>query len=347
MKNFKILNRKIGPKHKPLIIVELGINHNGKFSIAKKIIDKAKEAGAEIIKHQTHLPYFEMSEEAKKIIPVHTKDNIFKIISDCSISEKDERKLKKYVEKKKMIFISTPFSREAADRLYSMNVPAFKIGSGECNNYPLIEYICKFRKPIILSTGMNSIKQIKEAVEIIEKHKISYALMHTTNLYPTPYKLIRLNALKELKKKFPKAVLGLSDHTGDNYTSFAAVALGASIIEKHFVDNKSKRIGPDISASIDYYQLKNLIEGCNKIFTSLPGKKVPVKEEFSTMKFAFASVVSIKKITKGQKLTSKNIWVKRPGNGEFLAKDLKKLFGKIAKRDIKLNTQIKLKDVKF
>ena len=345
MPNFKISNRRIGLKYKPLIIVELGINHNGKFSIAKQIIDKAKMAGAEIIKHQTHLPDFEMSEEAKKIIPVHTKDNIFKIISDCSLSESDEIKLKQYIQKQKMIFISTPFSREASDRLNKMNVPAFKIGSGECNNYPLIEHICKFNKPIILSTGMNDIPQIKKAVKIMEKNKIPYALMHTTNLYPTPYNLIRLNALNQLKKAFPKAILGLSDHTGDNYTSFAAIAMGASIIEKHFVDNKKKRKGPDISASIDYHQLKDLIEGCNKIHKSIPGKKKPVKEEISTMKFAFASVVSIKDIKKGDKLSYKNIWVKRPGTGSFLANDFTKLIGKIAKRNIRSNIQIKKKDL--
>ena len=347
MLNFKISNRKIGLKYKPLIIVELGINHNGKFSIAKAIINKAKEAGAEIIKHQTHLPEFEMSEEAKKIIPVHTKKNIFKIISDCSLSEKDEIKLKKYIENKKMIFISTPFSREASNRLNKMNVPAFKIGSGECNNYPLIDHICRFRKPIILSTGMNDISQIKKAVRIIEKYKIPYALMHTTNLYPTPYNLIRLNALNQLKKAFPNAVLGLSDHTGDNYTSYAAIAMGASIIEKHFIDNKNKRKGPDISASIDYKQLKELIEGCNKIHRSIPGEKKPVKEELSTMKFAFASVVSIKNIKKGEKLSYRNTWVKRPGNGDFLAKDLKKLIGRFVNKNIRNNIQIKKKDIRF
>ncbi len=346
MDSFKIANRKIGSKFKPLIIVELGINHNGNLNVAKKIIDKAKKAGAEIIKHQTHLPEFEMSEEAKKIIPVHTKENIFKIISDCSLNEKQEVDLKRYVEKKKMLFISTPFSREAANRLNKMKVPAFKIGSGECNNYPLIEHICKFRKPLILSTGMNDISSIRKSVQIIEKYKIPYALMHTTNLYPTPYNLIRLNALKELKKNFPKAIIGLSDHTGDNYTSYAAIGMGASIIEKHFVDSKTRK-GPDIDASIDFKQLKNLIEGSNKIFLSLPGTKKPVQEEYSTMKFAFASVVSIKKIKKGEKFDYKNLWVKRPGTGYFLAADLKKIIGKYAKRDIQKNIQIKKKDLKF
>ena len=346
MYNFiKIGKRKIGENYTPLIIVELGINHNGKIGLAKKLISSAKKAGAEIIKNQTHIAEMEMSEEAKKIIPIHTKDNIYKIIDDCSLSEKQELNLMKYVKKQKMIFISTPFSREAANRLNKMNVPAFKIGSGECNNYPLIEHICKFKKPIILSTGMNDISSIKKAVQIMKKHKIQFALMHTTNLYPTPTHLIRLNALKEMKNAFPNIPLGLSDHTNNNLTSFAALGLGASIIEKHYIDKKS-RIGVDVPASIDFSQLKELIKGSKEIYKSLPGKKKPEKEELDTMKFAFASVVSIKKIKKGEKLNLKNIWVKRPGTGDFLAKDLKKLIGKTAKVEIKYNNQIKKNYIK-
>jgi len=346
MYNFiKIGKRKVGENYTPLIIVELGINHNGKIGLAKKLISSAKKAGAEIIKNQTHIAEMEMSEEAKKIIPIHTKDNIYKIIDECSLSEKQELNLMKYVKKQKMIFISTPFSREAANRLNKMNVPAFKIGSGECNNYPLIEHICKFKKPIILSTGMNDISSIKKAVQIMKKHKIQFALMHTTNLYPTPTHLIRLNALKEMKNAFPNIPLGLSDHTNNNFTSFAALGLGVSIIEKHYIDKKS-RIGVDVPASIDFSQLKELIKGSKEIYKSLPGKKKPVKEELDTMKFAFASVVSIKKIKKGEKLNLKNIWVKRPGTGDFLAKDLKKLIGKTAKVEIKYNNQIKKNHIK-
>lgn len=339
-KFFKIGKRKIGQNYPPLIIAELGINHSGKIDLAKKIIQSAQKAGAEIIKNQTHIAEMEMSEEAKKIVPVHTKENIFKIIKDSSLSEKQELNLMNYTKKKNMIYISTPFSREAADRLNRLNVPAFKIGSGECNNYPLIEHICSFNKPIILSTGMNDIKSIKRAVSIFEKNKIKFALMHTTNLYPTPSNLIRLNALNEMKKAFPGVPLGLSDHTGDNFTSFAAIAMGASLIEKHYVDKKT-RLGVDIPASIDFLQLKELIKGSKEIFKSLPGKKKPVKEELNTMKFAFASVVAIKKIKKGEKFNFKNTWVKRPGTGDFLAKDLNKVIGKTSKKEIKINTQIK------
>ena len=340
----KIKKRLIGDSYKPLIIIELGINHNGNLKLAKKIINEAKKSGAEIIKHQTHIPEDEMSLEAKKIRPPNANTNIFDLIKKCSISENEELKIKKFVEKKKMIFISTPFSRKSVDRLVKFNVPAFKIGSGECNNFPLIEYICSFKKPIILSTGMNDIKSIRKSVEIIEHNRLQYALMHTTNLYPTPHKLVRLNALLELKDNFPKAVIGLSDHTPDNATSIAAIAMGANIIEKHFIDTK-KRNGPDIRASIDKFQLKKLIDVSKKLFVAMPGKKIPIKEEKKTMKFAFASVVAIKKIKKNERFSENNIWVKRPGTGHFLADKYYYLLGKKSLRNISKNTQIKKKDV--
>ncbi len=336
----KIGNRFIGENYLPLIIVELGINHNGNLVLAKKLIMTAKKMGAEIIKHQTHIPDDEMSIEAKKIIPVHTTENIYNIISNSSLSYEQEKNFQMYVKKLGMTFISTPFSREAANRLNRMNVPAYKIGSGECNNFPLIEHICKFKKPIILSTGMNDINSIKKAVRIIESYKIPYALLHCTNLYPTPAKLIRLNAIDEMKKTFPKAVIGLSDHTGNNYTSFAALGKGVSIIEKHFIDTK-KRKGPDIKASIDKKQLKDLIVGSREIYFSLPGNKKPVKEEKKTANFAFASVVSNSYIKSGSILSKKNIWVRRPGNGDFKAEYYEKLLGKKVFKNIEKNTQIK------
>ena len=230
----KIKNRFVGEKFEPLIIAELGINHNGSLIQAKKLVDAAHRSGAEIIKHQTHVVEDEMTEEAKKIIPEHTKKNIFEIIKNCSLSERDEFELMNYVNKKGMIFISTPFSQKAVDRLVKFKVPAFKIGSGECNNYPFIKYIAKFKKPVILSTGMNSIKTIEPSVNILRDKKIPFALLHCTNIYPTPSKLIRLNSIKLLKDKFPDAVVGLSDHSRTIYPCFGAISLGASIIEKHF-----------------------------------------------------------------------------------------------------------------
>jgi N-acetylneuraminate synthase len=336
----KIGSRKIGPGFKPLVIFELGINHNGSLELAKKIVDSAIKAGAEIIKHQTHIAEDEMSLEAKKIIPMNANKNIFDLIEECSLNEKEELELKKYIEKKKIIFLSTPFSRKAVDRLIKFKVKAFKIGSGECNNYPLVDYIASFRKPVIISTGMNNINSIKKAVNILKKKKVQYAILHTTNLYPTKHSEVRLNALTQLKKIFPNTVIGLSDHTGDNYTSFAAVALGASIIEKHFID-KSSRKGPDISASVNTEQMSDLLRGVKLIHKAMPGGIKPILKEKKTAKFAFASVVSNVDLKKNQILDKNNIWVRRPGNGDFKAFQYYSLLGRKLKKNIKKNTQIK------
>lgn len=340
-----ILGRKVGLKHKPLIIVELGINHVGKINLAKKIIDCAKICGAEVIKNQTHMPYYEMSEEAKKIKPPNAKKNIYNLIKDSSLNKDEELEIYKYVKKKNMIFISTPFSREAADYLNNLNVPAFKIGSGECNNYPLVDHICKFKKPIILSTGMNDIKNIQKSVKIIKSYKIPYALLHCTNLYPTEPSQVRLDCIDEMKKIFPDAVLGLSDHTSNNFSAFAALGKGISIIEKHFIDDKKIRRGPDIKASIDKNQLQELIIGSRDIYLARGGKKDILPEERKVAKFAFASVVSTRSIVKGEKLNKNNVWVKRPGTGYYKAESYYKLLGKIAKRNIKINSQIKRNDI--
>lgn len=336
----KIGKRKIGPNFQPLVIFELGINHNGSLKLAKKIVDDAIKAGAEIIKHQTHIPEDEMSLEAKKIIPINANKNIFDLIDDCSLNEIEEMELKKYIEKKGAIFLSTPFSRKAVDRLVKFKVKAFKIGSGECNNYPLIDYIASFKKPIIISTGMNDIKSIQKAINILKKRKTQYAILHTTNLYPTKHSEVRLNALIELKKKFTNTVIGLSDHTGDNYTSYAAIAMGASIIEKHFID-KSSRNGPDISASVNTQQMIELIKGVNLIHKAIPGGIKPILREKKTANFAFASVVANKNLEIGTILNKNNIWVRRPGNGDFKAEEYYSLIGKKIKVKVKKNTQIK------
>ena len=336
----KIGTRKIGPNFRPLVIFELGINHNGSLKLAKKIVDNAIKAGAEVIKHQTHIPDDEMSLEAKKIVPINANKNIYDLIEECSLNESEEMQLKKYIEKKGAIFLSTPFSRKAVDRLVKFKVKAFKIGSGECNNYPLVDYIASFGKPIIISTGMNDVNSIKKAIKILKKRKVQYAILHTTNLYPTRHNQVRLNALKELKNIFPNIVIGLSDHTGDNYTSYAAIALGASIIEKHFIDNSSRK-GPDISASVNTEQMIKLIRGVNLIQKAIPGGIKPIPREKKTANFAFASVVANKDLEKGTILNKNNIWVRRPGNGDFSAEEYYSLIGKKIKLKVKRNTQIK------
>ena len=329
----EIQGRKIGIDYPPFVIAEIGINHEGSIKVAKEMVDAAYRAGAECVKHQTHIVEDEMSGAAKKVIPGNADVSIYEIMKRCSLNEEDEIALKNYVESKGMIFISTPFSRAAAERLERMNVAAYKIGSGECNNYPLLEHIASFNKPVILSTGMNTIKSVAKAVAIFEKSNVPLALLHTTNLYPTPVHLVRFGAMQELSEAFPKNVFGLSDHTLTNHACLGAVALGASILERHFTDHK-QRTGPDIVCSMDENDCKELIEGSNLIWQMRGGTKGPAKEEQVTIDFAFATVVTIKTIKKGETFTKENLWVKRPGTGEILAEEFNSILGKKAAIDI-------------
>ncbi|MDG2372385.1 MAG: N-acetylneuraminate synthase family protein [Flavobacteriaceae bacterium] len=345
MNFFSIKNRLIGDDYPPVVIAEIGINHEGSLTTAFEMVDSAIKSGAEIIKHQTHIVEDEMSFEAKQVIPGNANVSIYEIMKRCALSEEEEWKLMKYVEKKGAIFISTPFSRMAVDRLIKFNIPAFKIGSGECNNYPLIKYISKFKKPVILSTGMNSIESIRISVEILRKEKVPFALLHCTNVYPTPPEIVRIGAISTLKKEFPDAVVGLSDHTVSNYTCLGAVALGASILERHFTDNMD-RPGPDIICSMDPTALSDLIEGSLTIFKAKGNTKLPLKEEEATISFAYVSVVAIEDIPYGMPFTENNIWVKRPATGDFNSLDYEKLLGKYAATKIKKGFQIKKSDVK-
>ena len=336
---FEIAGRRIGYDYPPLIIAEIGINHEGSLEVAKAMAEAAKAAGAEVVKHQTHIVDDEMSSAAKKTIPGNATISIYEIMRRCALSENDEYKLKNYVEGLGMIFISTPFSRAAANRLHKWNVPAYKIGSGECNNYPLLEHIASFGKPVIMSTGMNTIASIAKAVDIFDEYGIPCALLHTTNLYPTPDNLVRLGAINDLIQAFPNKVVGLSDHTLSNHACLGAVALGASILERHFTDNMS-RPGPDIVCSMDVQACKELIEGANIIQRQRGGTKGPAAEEQVTIDFAFATICTIKPVKAGELFTKENVWVKRPGKGGILAEEYKNILGKTAATDIETDTQV-------
>jgi len=339
----EIAGRKIGAEYPPVVIAEIGINHEGSLVVAKEMVDAAFRAGVEIVKHQTHIVEDEMSGAAKKVIPGNSDVSIYEIMERCSLNEQEEFQLKEYVESKGMIFISTPFSRAAADRLRQWDVPAYKIGSGECNNYPLLEHIASFGKPIVLSTGMNTIKSIAKAVSIFEKHQVQYALLHTTNLYPTPNRLVRLGAMQEMANHFSDTTFGLSDHTLTNHACLAAVALGASILERHFTDHMD-RTGPDIVCSMDEENCKALIEGSHIIWEQCGGTKGPAKEEQVTIDFAFATVCSIKTIKKGEVLSIENVWVKRPGTGTIMAEHFNSILGKKATRNIENDEQLNWQD---
>lgn len=344
MKNY-LLNRIFGKFSKPLIVPEIGINHFGSLANAKKMVDEIKNAGAEIVKVQIHIPEEEMSKEADSIKPGNSNKSIYSVISKNCLSLENEKKLKNYIESKKLIYLATPFSFKAVDWLINNKVKIIKIGSGECNNLPLVDYIASFKRPIILSTGMNNLDTVAKSVKLIEKRKIPYALLHCVNLYPTDYKLARLKRILDLGKKFRKATIGYSDHTIGNLISISALSLGAKIVEKHFRLDKHKK-GPDISCSMNKNDLKNLIQDSNRIYQALSSKKKELKEENITKKFAFHSVVSKIDILKNTKFSCKNLTTKRPGIGDFPANKIKFLKNKFARHFIPKNTLIKKKHVK-
>ena len=336
-KNFNIGNREIGANCPPLVIAEIGINHDGSFEKAKKMVKNAFENGAECVKFQCHVIDDEMIQN--DVIPANATESIWEIMKRCSFSENQEIALKNYVEELDMIYLNTPFSRAAADRLEKMDICAYKIGSGECNNIPLLTHIATFGKPMILSTGMNDIFSISKSVNVLKKANIDFALMHVTSMYPTPYEDVRLGFLYELKTKFPDIVIGLSDHSFCNYTCFAAITLGASILEKHFTSDKNWS-GPDIPISISSPELKDLIFGSNAIFRALKNKKEILDGEKLTAKFAFTSVVTIKDIKKGDTFSMENIWVKRPGTGQIKAEFFDDILNKKSRKSVKKNSQL-------
>jgi sialic acid synthase SpsE len=329
--------RRIGPTHPPLVVAEIGINHEGDPRKAAQMIDDAAAAGCECVKFQTHIVEDEMIPNG--VVPGNAIESIWDIMARCALSEEAERNLKLHAESKGLLFLSTPFSRAAADRLERLGVAAYKIGSGECNNYPLVEHIARFGKPVILSTGMNSLESVAKSVAILRRHGIPFALLHCTSMYPTPYSAVRLGALGQLAERFPDAVIGLSDHSLSNYPCLGAVALGACILERHFTSDKAWP-GPDIAISMDPADLRQLIEGSRVIHEALGGQKDVLSGEAPTIRFAYASVVAIRDIAAGEAFSYENTWVKRPGTGEILAADLPRVLSHRAARDIAKDEQL-------
>ncbi len=338
-----INGRKIGKDYTPLVVAEIGINHGGDVEVAKCMVKQAYNSGAECIKHQTHFVEDEMTCEAKNIFPPNADISIWEVMEKCSLSKDDEIALKNFTENLGMIYISTPFSRSAADFLQDIDIPAFKIGSGEADNIPLIRHIAKFNKPIIMSTGMHSIESIRDSVEIIRQSGIEFALLECTNLYPSPPEIVSLKGISELKKEFPDAIVGFSDHSIGPHIALASVALGASIIERHFTDSRY-RVGPDIICSMDPSELKMIIEKANEIFITTKNSKSRSKEEESVYKFARSSIVADKDLQKGVIISEFDIWSRRPGNGEIPANKFDKILGKKLNKFIKKNTQLKWSD---
>ena len=336
----KIGNRSIGLNEPPLIIAEIGINHGGDLAVAKNMVDLIANSGCECVKHQTHIIEDEMTEEAKSIFPPNADKSIWDVMKECSLTLDEEHELKKYAENLGLIWISTPFSRMAVDFLDDIDVPAFKIGSGEADNLPLINHIAKKGKPIIMSTGMQSIQSLENSVKILENSGVDYALLECTNLYPSPPEIVSLKGIEELKEAFPRALVGFSDHSIGPEIALASVALGACIIERHFTDTRY-RTGPDISCSMDPAELRLMIDRSVEIHKALKNPKQRTKPEEDVYKFARASVVADTDMAAGHIITEKDIWVRRPGSGEIPGYKYNDVIGKKLRLDVKKNHQLK------
>ena len=342
LQEFKIKSKLIGNKQPVFIIAEVGINHNGSYQIAKKLVDVAKQAGADCVKFQTHITEKEMIKT--NITPGKiSKKTLWSIIKNCELTEKDEFKISQYCKDKKIIFLSTPFSIEAVDRLEKIRMPAYKIGSGELTNIPFLKYIAKIRKPVILSTGMSEMNEIKSAVSLFKNHKVPLALLQTTSVYPSDYGDINLGVIVQYSKIFNVPV-GISDHSIGIYTALGAVAKGASIVEKHITLDK-KMPGPDQRLSLEPIELKELVKGCRAVKLALGNSKKILKKELPVLRFARESVVAKTKIRKYEIFSEKNLTTKRPNTGQIPAKNFYKILGKKAKKDIPESKQLSYSDI--
>jgi sialic acid synthase SpsE len=340
----KIANREIGPNNPPLVIAEIGINHGGDLAVAKEMARLAALSGCEMVKHQTHIVEDEMTEEAKQIFPPNADVSIWDVMEKCALSPEEETALKDYVESLGMIFISTPFSRAACDFLETLDVPAYKIGSGEADNLPLIRHIAAKGKPVIMSTGMQTIDSVRASVQILEDAGIQYALLECTNLYPSPPEIVSLQGVTDLKEAFPNAVVGFSDHSIGPEMALASVALGACILERHYTDTRY-RAGPDIICSMDPSELRHLIDRSREIHTALHNPKERTASEEDVYRFARASVVADRDLPAGHTISEADIWARRPGSGEIPGFDFDRVVGRTLKASVTRNQQLKWQDL--
>jgi len=332
---------------KTFIIAEAGVNHNGSVEIAKRMIEVAKECGADAIKFQTfkaekviskYAPKAEYQKQATGEI-----DSQLEIVKNLELSFDDFIVLKEYCDKLNIMFLSTPFDFESIDFLDDLGLEIFKIPSGEITNLPYLEKIGKLGKRVILSSGMADLGEIEDALDILTScgtKKEDITILHCNTEYPTPYEDVNLLAMLTIKEAF-KVKVGYSDHTLGIEVPIAAVALGASVIEKHFTLDKNME-GPDHKASLEPHELKAMIDAIRNIEKALGnGIKKPSKSELKNKDIVRKSIVAKREIKKGEIFTEDNITVKRPGNG-ISPMRWYEVLGKVASRDYKEDELIEL-----
>ncbi len=326
---------------KTLIIAEIGVNHNGSLNIAKELIRKAKLAGADIVKFQTYITD-DLVIEDTKLAKYQKKNNRVKnqndLLKKYELSFNDFILIKNFCKKQKIEFLSSAFDNKSLDFLLKLKPKRIKVPSGEITNFFLLDKIAKTKKSVIISTGMSNYKEISEAISILKKNKIT--IMHCNSSYPTIPTDVNLNMIKTLKNKY-KVDIGFSDHSLGYDAVIGAVALGATIIEKHFTFDK-KAIGPDHSVSLNFTELKNMVKSIRNIEQMMGStKKIINSNELDNIKIVRKSIVAKYQIKKGEKFTLNNLTAKRPGTGISPMK-IKNILGKKSKKNYLKNEIIKL-----
>lgn len=337
----KINGRQIGDSKPVYIIAEACDNHMGSLDAAKEMCRQAKLAGCDCIKFQHHLP----DEEMLPDVPMTSNFDIplYEFLKRYALTLDQHKELMDFCDEIGIQYLCTPFSLKAAQELNELGVAAFKIGSGEMDDIPTLKAIAKLGKPMIVSTGMATMGEIKRTYDVLAEEGIEFALMNCLSEYPPCYEDVNLGIIEQMQSKFPKAVIGHSDHTPDLYTSFAAVAKGAKIIEKHVILDK-RTPGPDQSVSIDFFELRQLVDGIRKVEAALGSEKKVHSSEKGIREWAHRSVVSLVDIPVGATITQEMIWSKRPGTG-IPSYRMDEVIGKVAKRDIEANTLVAWEDL--
>lgn len=304
---------------KIFIIAEAGVNHNGSFELARKLIDKAVEAGTDCVKFQTFVVDEGISKRAEKAeyqkSTTGEGESQYEMVKKLELPFEDFEKLQNYCKSNNIIFLSTPFDLPSIDFLQKIDIPFWKIPSGEITNLPYLEKIARTHKDIILSTGMSDIDDISAALSALKGNGAGkITLLHCNTEYPTPICDVNLNAMRTLREKFGLDV-GYSDHTVGIEIPIAAAALGATVIEKHFTLNRDMP-GPDHAASLEPRELKKMVDGIRNIELAMGnGNKVPSPSESKNAAIARKSIVARRNIRKGELFTEENLAAKRPGNG--------------------------------
>jgi len=344
MTNVKIADKLIGEEQPCFIIAEAGINHNGDVELAKKLIDAAKDAGADAVKFQTFTTEGLLSKNI--VVPKHveSRESLFETIRKLELSEEEHYELSNYCNQKGIIFMSTPMDNHSVDLLDNIGVPVFKVASCDLDNLPLLKHIAKKARTIILSTGMGTIGEVGEAVEVIKSNgNNDILLLHCVSAYPPRVEEVNLRAINTLRDAF-KLPVGYSDHTIGITIPLAAVAMGAKVIEKHFTLDK-KMEGPDHAVSADPVDLENLVLGIREIEKSFgTGVKAPSKDEIVMKKAFRKSIVADVNIKKGVTITLEMLSIKRPGTG-ISPKYFDFIVGRTVKRDITKDELLSFKDV--